>query len=84
MSSLVLTHLPAELEAALRAEQSRSGRSLEQVAVDLLQTALGLKRAAQGHSNGLRELAGRWSAEDKRQFDEAVAPFAKIDVDLWR
>lgn len=84
MNTLVLTHLPADLEAALRAEQSRSGRSLEQVAVDLLQTALGLKRAPSGHSNGLRDLAGSWSAEDKKQFDEAVAPFAKIDPDLWR
>ena len=83
MSTLVLNQLPAELEAALRTEQSRSGRTLEEVAVDLLHSALGLKRRPL-RSNGLRELAGRWSEEDKRLFDEAVAPFDKIDADLWR
>jgi hypothetical protein len=83
LSILVLDQLPAELEAALLAEQGRSGRTLEEVVVDLLQAALGLKRSVP-RSNGLRELAGRWSEADQRDFDAAVAPFDAIDADLWR
>ncbi len=83
MSTLVLNQIPAELEAALRTEQGRSGRTLEEVVVELLQSALGLKRGP-ARSNGLRDLAGSWSEEDKRLFDQAVAPFDKIDADLWR
>lgn len=82
-NTLVLNRLPAELEAALRAEQGRTGQTLEEVAVGLLKSALGL-HPAKKTSNGLRELAGKWSEEDQRSFDVAVAPFAKIDADLWR
>lgn len=82
-NTLVLNRLPADLEAALRAEQGRTGQSLEEVAVGLLKSALGLNPAKKP-SNGLRELAGQWSEEDQRAFNAAVAPFAKIDADLWR
>ncbi len=80
---LGLNHLPAELEAGLRAEQAGSGRTLEEVALDLL--ALGLAHQEEAvRSNGLRQLAGRWSEEDHRRFEDAVAPFDKIDPEMWR
>jgi hypothetical protein len=34
-------------------------------------------------SNGLARLAGTWTAEEHREFRESVAPFEKIDAELW-
>lgn len=78
VSTLVLDHVPAELEAALLAEQKRSGRPVEEVAMDLLKAALGLPRETP--SNGLRLLAGTWTVEDQQSFDAAIAPFETIDA----
>ncbi|HXA16357.1 MAG TPA: hypothetical protein VN380_05160 [Thermoanaerobaculia bacterium] len=35
-------------------------------------------------SNGLAHLAGTWTAEEHREFEENVAPFEEIDDELWQ
>ena len=35
-------------------------------------------------SNGLRRLAGGWSDDEFRSFQNAVAPLGEIDDELWR
>ena len=35
-------------------------------------------------SNGLRRLAGTWSDDEFKRFENAVAPLGEIDVELWR
>ena len=34
--------------------------------------------------NGLAGLAGRWSEDELREFERAVAPFEEVDPELWR
>jgi hypothetical protein len=37
-----------------------------------------------GRTNGLRRLAGTWSAAEQAAFEAAVAATEQIDEELWR
>lgn len=49
--------------------------------IDLLGQSLGVQ---ENRSNGLGRLAGSWNLEELREFEQAVAPFERIDEELWR
>jgi hypothetical protein len=51
--------------------------------VDLLRQGLGLGPGGSRH-NGLRDLAGTWTAEEHARFDAAIASTEQIDEELWR
>lgn len=82
MKTLTIRNVPKRLADALDRERRRKDASLNSTVLELLGRSLG----ADGHGprrNGLATLAGTWSADDQRQFDVAVAPFEKIDDDMW-
>ena len=83
MKTMTIRKVPAELSAALEAEKRRRGLSLNRTVLLLMQEALGVS-TGRSRSNGLCRLAGSWSEDDFRNFEQAVAPFAEIDEDLWR
>jgi len=56
--------------------------SLNQTVKDLLARALGLGAAP--FDNGLRDLAGTWSAEELAQFERDTAFLSDVDDELWR
>lgn len=82
MKTLTIRNVPKRLADALDRERRRHDRSLNSTVLELLGRSLG----ADGHGprrNGLAKLAGTWSADEQRQFNAAVAPFEKIDDDMW-
>jgi len=81
MKALTIRNLPPEVAAALEREKGRRGESLNQTVIELLSQGLGVGVT---RSNGLAGLAGRWSADDFREFESAVAPFGDVDPELWR
>jgi plasmid stability protein len=83
MSYLTVRNLPAELTRALQEEKRRRGTSLNQVVIDLLRQALGLGWG-EPRRNGLEKLAGDWTQEDLKAFEEATAVFEAVDEGLWR
>ena len=83
MKALTIRNVDAPLAKALERERMRRGRSLNQTVLDVLRQSLGVGTSAP-RSNGLRELAGSWSAKDKEEFDAATHVFATIDSELWR
>ena len=83
MTHLTVRKLPPRLGEALQRETRRRGVSLNQTVIDLLEQALGTGPGAR-RSNGLRGLAGRWSAADARAIDTALRDQERIDKDLWR
>ena len=83
MEHLTIRNVPADLGERLREEKRLRGRSLNQTVLDLLSQALGLQDPGP-RSNGLRALAGTWSAEDQAEFERAVADTERIDEELWR
>ena len=83
MKTMTIRNVSMELSAALEAEKRRRGLSLNRTVLLLMQEALGVS-PGRNRSNGLRRLAGSWSEDEIRTFEQAVAPFAEVDEDLWR
>jgi len=83
MTHLTVRKLPPRLGDALQRETRRRGRSLNQTVIDLLEQALGTA-AGTRRSNGLRSLAGRWSAAESRAIETALKDHERIDKDQWR
>jgi len=82
MKTLTIRNVPKRLADALDRERRRKDASLNSTVLELLGRSLGAD--GQGpRRNGLAALAGTWSAEEQRRFDAAVAPFEKIDDDMW-
>jgi len=82
-SHLTVRGVPAPIARAIDAERRRRGTSLNQTILDLLARALGIG-ARRANSNGLRSLAGTWSAEERARFEDSIAFTEQIDEELWR
>jgi hypothetical protein len=82
-SHLTIRGLSPRLARALESERKRRGRSLNQTVLELLNRALGVD-TTEVRRNGLRRLAGTWTAREQSRFDEAVAFTEQIDPELWR
>jgi hypothetical protein len=82
MRHLTIRNVPADLARRLEEEKRVRGRSLNQTVLDLLSQAVGLGRARR--SNGLAQLAGKWSEEEHAAFERALAHMEQIDEELWR
>lgn len=79
---LTIRHVSPQLASRLEAERRRTGQSLNQTVLDLLQRALGL--GEEPFDNGLARLAGTWSAEDLARFERDTADQSRVDEDMWR
>jgi len=84
MKALTIRHVDPALARAIERERDRRGVSVNQTVLDLLREALGAGEEPRRRSNGLGALAGKWSAADKAEFDEATKVFEQIDPELWR
>jgi hypothetical protein len=84
---LTIRDVNRQLRAALEREARRRGLSLNRTVLALLAESTGLTRlpqlAAREHHD-LDELAGTWSEQQAREFDEALAEQRGIDGRLWR
>jgi plasmid stability protein len=81
LKNLTIRNVPEELHKALRREKNRRGKSLNQAVIDLLSERLAVGTT---RSNGLARLAGRWTEDEFRRFEEATALFENTDKELWR
>ncbi len=80
---LTVRGVPEDLSRALEDEKRRQGESLNQTVINLLRRALGLEGGG-SYDNGLSQLAGTWSDEDLREFEEATSFLGEVDEELWR
>ena len=80
--TLTIRNVSPELATALDREKRRRGKSVNRVVLELLSEDLGVGDS--GRSNGLAQLAGRWSQEELDEFEDAVAIFEQVDEELWR
>jgi hypothetical protein len=76
-----LRQIPQALDEALRKKSRQDGKSLNQTAIEVLQTGLAL------HGNSIRHrdldfMVGSW-VEDA-SFDEAIRSQDRVDPKLWR
>lgn len=82
MNTMTIRNVSPEVAAALNEEKRRRGLSLNRTVLALIEESLGANGNVR--SNGLHRLAGTWDEEEFRQFEDAVAPFAEVDTELWR
>ena len=82
MKHLTIRDIPENLAEAIDKERRRRGQSLNQTIIQLLRQSLGVDPAS-SRNNGLSRLAGTWTAEEHRRFEEAVRSTEQIDRELW-
>jgi hypothetical protein len=87
LRQLTIRGFEPEVEAHIRDLARRERLSLNQAVMRLLRRAAGggdgTRREADCVGSSLDHLAGTWSAEDERQFTEAIAPLERVDPDFW-
>ena len=83
MKALTIRNVDAPLARALEREKRKGHASLNETVLVLLRRALGMGTWSAVPSNGLKKLAGGWSADDLREFERATAVFERIDDELW-
>ncbi|MBE0618930.1 MAG: antitoxin [Proteobacteria bacterium] len=83
MKNLTVRNVPPGLGEALEREKRRRGTSLNQTVLDLLSQGLGADGPGP-RRNGLKALAGTWSAEEFEGFERAVAVTEQVDEELWQ
>ena len=86
MKALTLRGVDEELEKRLRAKSTELGAaSLNATILRILRQSLGLeKRRYRVVHHDLDHLAGTWTETDAKEFEEATAPLAEIDQELWQ
>lgn len=75
-----LRNIPPELDSVLRSAAKEEDKSLNQVAIDALMRAFGLRKAATPRRN-IDFLVGSWDADP--DVEKALEEQRKIDPELW-
>jgi len=83
MGHITLRQIPPSIEKHLRDLARRRGSSLNKTIISLLARAPGMDER-QPKARDLSDLAGTWTEEEARAFDEAVASFEQIDDSMRR
>jgi len=76
-----LRNIPPGIDRALRRKAEEERKSLNQVAIEALQKALGLESQPVQYRD-LGDVVGTWA--DDPEFDAALEDQRKIDLELWR
>ena len=85
MKVITLRGIDDDLSLALKKAAKREGISVNKKILILLQEALGFKKKnRQLVHHDLDHLAGTWSPEDSKDFNEKTKSFNQIDPDLWK
>ena len=78
-----IRRIPKAVDRALRERAAREKRSLNEVALEAMAQGLGVGAgAAPMKRRDLRDLAGRWVADDA--VDQALADQRRVDEEMWR
>ena len=83
MKYLTIRNVPAAISRALEKEKRRRGTSLNQTVIDVLGERLAVA-TPEARRNGLKRLAGTWTAAEVAAFHESIAAVEQVDEELWR
>lgn len=89
MKTVTLRNLPRELAHEVSRRSREKRLSLNRTVVELLAERLGTAKSSKEAKTGAKDpgllgLAGSWSADEARAFDETLALQRRIDPDLWK
>ena len=85
MKTLTLRGIDEELAGELEQLARQRHDSMNGVILRLLRDKLGLSKPKfrQRHHD-LDDLAGTWTEQEAREFDEAVREFSRVDEEVWQ
>jgi plasmid stability protein len=75
-----IRNIPPELDRALKARARRSGKSVNQVAIEALCESVGQSVPRRQ----LRNMPGAWSGEEAADFDRFLEQHRQVDPELWK
>lgn len=81
MAQYTIRNVPESVDRTLREQARREGKSLNEVAVEVLRRGLGLGEDAPRYHD-LDDLAGSWVADP--EFDRALDEQDRIEPELWK
>jgi plasmid stability protein len=73
-------NIPADLDRALKARAKKTGKSVNQLALEALSQSVGLAPKRRN----LRDMPGAWSKREATEFDKFLAQHRRIDEELWK
>lgn len=82
MSQITVRNIPAAIQTKLRSRAERSGLSLNQTVIQLLDMATGGRQETRRRD--LSGIAAKWDDREAEAFDRATAPFESVDEEVWR
>jgi len=82
MSQITIRNVDQAVERIIRQRAQAQNQSLSDVTNQLLRQAVGLE-ASTTKKRSLRNLAGKWTAEEGDAFDKTQRVFGQIDEDVW-
>ncbi len=85
MNQITVRGIAPELEKQIRRKAKATGKSLNKVMLELIGGSTGPeKRGKKPAGASLAELAGGWSENEAREFEESVRVFEEIDEAMWK
>lgn len=81
MPQYTIRNIPDSVDRELRARARRSGKSLNETAIEALERGVGVAGGGQTYDD-LDDLIGTWQHDE--EFDAAVAEQDTVDTDAWR
>ena len=84
MKTMTLRGIDEELARGLERLASQERGSLNAVILHLLRDKLGLSKPKfREIHHDMDDLAGTWTEEEAREFDNVVREFSSIDAEMW-
>jgi len=85
VKTLTLRGIDEELDRGLKKLAQQERDSMNAVILHLLRDKLGLtKPKFRETHHDLDDLAGTWTKEEAREFDDVVREFSHIDEEMWK
>ena len=82
MSQITLRGLDPQIERDIRQIAKKTGKSLNQVVLEMLGKSSGSRKRSPADS--LRKLAGGWTENEASEFNDAIKICEQIDDKIWR
>ena len=82
MSQITLRGLDPQIERDIRQIAKKTGKSLNQVVLEMLGKSAGSRKRSPADS--LRKLAGGWTENEASEFNDAIKICEQIDEEMWR
>ncbi len=85
MKTLTIRGIDDELSQKIKKAAEQEHRSMNQWIVEKLKQFVGMAEGEEFKEyHDLDYLAGTWSEDEAREFDENTVFFEKVDADMWK